>query len=364
MHFSYWQFAVGVCLTLPSLAVGYQDNLGPTNDRPKPPVVRQQPLFQTVAIEQNFFNKEVSYRVKIEAGSIQPDTSYKLTLTVQNPFPLDIKFNRVQSSCSCGKFGTEAAIIPANGSIEIPITFKTHKSSETGKFGFQVTCFDNEEGKLEFVLFSELASNLHIKERASFEIKSEQQTFRIPISVTAPIEISELQIELDDSLAKLDATLIKDGGDHFLELLISPNDFIGKYLTGGIRVISPRHELSSHCDILISRLGLLRISPQVARFRWSEKEQRFAANLLMRVADNEQAGQRLLTTDNHRLSVSAGDVGFRVQQQKLADGIYRIQLIAPDKPYESLRELRSLKCQTQVQSDTIAETITATWEQK
>lgn len=358
MHKSIF-FFVAVVVSC-NILLQVSSNLAACFQRETPPGVSDDihALEITAPLEQSLLVKSAKYRVKVDLGTVSAKTRYKLDLTITNPYRKDIPFDGVESHCKCGNLTTLAGIIPGNGKMNVQVEFRTHPDSEYGSFAFIAKCLNGKDPSIELMFYGKLSSNLYTPSHTAFEVGDEPKELLIPINFTKPIDRNDLVVEGSENLAASNPELIELEDKQYIRFTIEPEMIEGSYLAGQFFVKHESLKLLRETSVMLSRKLPFQISPQVLHFRKQNDGDSLVANAMLKINESEKKKDdlpRLKSNAVPRLSIKSQDVNFKIEQKKLADGIYRLKILVDANQADQLNQIKELTCHLKSDNDTFSQ---------
>jgi hypothetical protein len=278
-------------------------------------------------------NVNLGHVGQIEIGKLLPNQRYRMDLTLVNSIETDLIADELKAGCGCIEFHeADSFSVGGNKSAKLQLSFKTPKATVDGKFDIRFE-FRHERKMTGIILMrSQLSNNLYVVPALNLECPARPMTFRVPVSITAPLDLNEVEILISDNLKDISCELAKEDDSVFLKIEVNSDSFDGDFLSGSIRLKSKANDLETETRLTFLRMSPVKISPEFLRFRSgnSEFESVFKAVALIRFADekNDQAQvkpPRFITdlVPSIQLSSMSG-LEVKGDVKKLNENIFRV----------------------------------------
>ncbi len=261
----------------------------------------------------------------IDLGTLNPMTSYRLTLTVINSGFQDIAFDRVAPSCKCSAVSPSAGKIAKGDQAQFVVDFKTLQSNIYSQFAFDTQLLLNQKNEVLLSFSGNLAGNLYMNPRNGFLFNEGISEYSIPFAFTNPISFDALTVEFSKSIRdKLVAELVRQtetSGN--LIVLLNSDGIAGDFLAGRLTLKDEKVNKSTSTDIVFRKKWIFSISPRVIRFfeNPSRPETRQATALLQIDEKHCPIGDTLPS-----VSCNLGNERIDIRCVMLKKGIYRLNL--------------------------------------
>ena len=288
--------------------------------------------------------------MEIDLGAIEPKKKYLIHLQVKNPLEQDLVFNRINSSCGCGKILVEKGLVSALKTTSIEAELATPSSSLDGRFGFNAIAMQNEVPVIEFYFRCRLKNNLHLERDAFFQVGSGLEEFRVPIHFTAPITAATLSIDKAKSLSDIQISIVEENSNAFLRILVEPNSFAGSVATGAVTVISDSGiQASTH--VMISRKLPIKVSPQTLRFRKIGTNNFHVCTIMIQIDAAQPESGQFRDNQEPAFEFLLGDLRLESKIKMLSKKIFRVELKVADDSIPKLVQSTNLNCQVSIKSE-------------
>jgi len=204
---------------------------------------------------------------KVDLGELEPNKSYSLALMMTNTSLEDIAFDGIRPSCGCGRLFLEKGVIDSGESFPVAVEFDTPAVSENGLFVFGATIFKAGTEVGTFSFKGLLKNNLYVSPRAVFSVGTELETFVLPIVLSEPIRVRDLEVAIAESLGDIQAVIVMKDEKPYLQINAMGNSFDGEFATGDVTIQVKRSKRTVATNVLVTRRLPITISPTILRFR-------------------------------------------------------------------------------------------------
>lgn len=239
-------------------------------------------------------DNEVIYVAPISLEPLEAGREYVLRITVYNRTTEDVPFSRIRVDCACAKLEANRDRIPANGEAKFKMHLTAPNSISKNTIVTRAKFVDHEAGKLKFQInvqyslsgvfsFSEQRFSIDIPEGENLAVA------RLPVVITAPLSIQQLELSLSENLRDVSAKLLKDPDNEelaFVEVIATEKCISQGSLLGTIDLIhKTRSGVSQKTStfITIQQKPSIAISPESVRLIRDNHTKPFSGSAILRV---------------------------------------------------------------------------------
>ncbi len=231
-------------------------------------------------------------------GVLESGKTYKIRLNVENATSRDIEFDRITGSCQCGQFEIGKPKIPAGETVVGTMTWEVPASSQQAFTVATATFYNKGEPVGEIRLKAHLKGNFYVGlQGIGRRADGDFFEWRLPIMVSQPIQLKNLEFELSDELKGYMVRLVESnpnssGGDPIglptndtessrsipksekgWLLIVAHEKFVGnEFRFGQLVVRDPVSRKRKRHDLALYIKPPVRISPVQIRFRSVKNE--------------------------------------------------------------------------------------------
>lgn len=254
-------------------------------------------------------------------------------------------FDRVESSCQCGKLSWDGASIDSDKALNGELLWHSPKTSTTGHATIRITFYSLRKPVAEIRLFAYLSNCVNVGSIGEGKrIDDELFEWKVPIAVTTPITFDSLSVELSEELNGFSmdlkrVELFKNDEiraqqttktiqiERAIATIRGARDLIGNRFRFGTLLISTSEKPNKTFakELAFSVTPLIRISPMMLEFKkQKKKEQDLDQNETLKFNALIQFDERLLTNlqDTHKSTSN--------WKQSLENGLIKIELTLND----------------------------------
>jgi hypothetical protein len=369
-----WWLAVAVILTTVSQVLAQaalnQDAFTDDSSRNKAPLeIRDLDLLLESTDSETF-------RAAGNLGGLLANQDYRIHFQIKNPFDHDIEFESSRSTCNCTEVRFQQLTIPGRKSIQGTIAYRSPDFSKQGKIEFtllllrrsppgaqnagvvRTICMLNFSGYLRGVI--DLGPPSHV-----FEVREQVDEYFIPIVITEPIKVADLEFKVSPELKDISAEIASDGDERIAVRIRAAKFGLPPSGIAGELTVSHRPSRTEKKLLLTVTPQLpIRLSPNFLAFSPSDQDDRIVeATAIIRInlpsepssddgeaADigderakaNSRDGERTQPRKSpERLEIADCMMGeYRVEHQvyRISDSIWKVRFRMAKSSYDQFIE--------------------------
>ena len=292
------------------------------------PEEKSEPIVKRALIEE----RGPTLVANADLGALQAGKTVEITLRLVNDSDFSFPVLRVQTTCNCVRVISGGAEIPARGSLDLALSVDVPRNSKTPQEILSFTIFYGESGSegIEVYVTYDIAGLVSFKNvlthHTTASIGAKSHTFRIPVLVTKPVELGQIEISQADSLKDLKVALKESEAAQWLDCTLAIDPTRSKSLIGRVWMRHPTSGELSEITLVIEIDQPCTIAPSILRFTKTDAEEEvYEANGIL----------RLVSTATDKPSESQGrdvDLEWWVEQgelhcikKEIATNIYRLR---------------------------------------
>ncbi len=143
----------------------------------------------------------------LESGGV-----YKFRLELKGCSGSEFEFDRVETSCQCGRVVFQGNTVSAEHALVGELVWRVPKSSQTGHSAVTFTLLSGKEVRAEVRLCAYLSGSVNVgMENDGVRIDEGFYRWDVPVLVTSPFSIGGLKVDLSTELKGFTVTLEKSG---------------------------------------------------------------------------------------------------------------------------------------------------------
>lgn len=273
-------------------------------------------------------------------GEVQAGHDCRVTVTLRNISSRELQFTGSSSTCACISFSTQSQGLAPGTASEGTARFRCPTGSPDGKFAIVVELVDGEKAVARIGFQGDIANSLHMAPNAFFRLGDKGGSWKIPVQMTEPVNLSSLSVEKAKSLEDVQFQLRQDNNQVFVEVLAEPDSISSDFANGLIRLSSTTGP-SCTCDLIVARRQPLTISPRVLAFRKVDDDPAWKANMLVHF-DRELVPIAELETLQIELAANSSVTEFHAIT--LAPGIVRVTVSLTPEFLQEAGNPESIEC--------------------
>lgn len=268
--------------------------------------------------------------IRADLGEVPAVPVVQIVLSVKNPTDEDLVLGNTFSGCKCLKATLSREVIKPNKTEEIKLTLTVDKQKRELSRWVLLTLAPNEA--------PDRNTRIHIKYRvagmllfsqdsAAFEFPEggKQMNLQVPIMFTPPIEPRDIVVYGKGALSGLKGE-IESKGSVFHASFNVESKMVGSGVSGWLVVENPKTGQSDTINCIIDLRKRLECVPTVLQFRWSEEQNIWIANALIRVTADEEAKPQLVSSSEMRVIARADNAKIDCKVKQLKNGVARVEL--------------------------------------
>ena len=286
---------------------------------------------KAVTIEKLFGN----YHNIVDLGTLPCNEFVKIKVTLSNPnsnsFSFD--FKKIELGCKCTSAEISKSEIKPGETSLLTLDLETPAASKSEERTHSVTLHASGESKERTVNLAvryRLAGLMCFKDGAHvFDVDTteERQKVFLPFVLTAPHDVSDIDLEITPNNPGVKATLIRKNKSHFVEVEFDTVFVDEEGLSLRIVARHSKNELQDSLSLLLCRRKRIEISPRTLRFVRSDELLRATSILRLRnenkVVEESSIGQAK-QTETVSVQCNIGSLKPKVKYKRIGVGIYRI----------------------------------------
>jgi hypothetical protein len=304
-------------------------------------------------------------RAVTDLGGLIANKTYQIDFRIQNPLDHDIEFESTRSSCNCTEVKFEQLKIPARKSVRGLITYKAPNFAKEGKLDFNLllqrrtlTAAGNSRvvetaALLQFRAYLrgviDLGQTSHV-----FEVRDQIDQHLIPIVITEPIKLEDLDVVVSSELKDILAEIEHNQNQIFIVVSAAKNALPSGGIAGSVTVSHRPSQTEKVLLLTVTPQLPLRISPSFLSFSASSRDDRVVeATAIIRVnrmnAEPEEDSERDSRTAeepqqrqvNERVSISECQMGeFHLEHDlyRLSNSIWKVRFRIAKQNYDRFLE--------------------------
>jgi hypothetical protein len=304
-------------------------------------------------------------RAVTDLGGLIANRTYQIDFRIQNPLDHHIEFESTRSSCNCTEVKFEQLKIPARKSVRGLITYKAPNFAKEGKLDFNLllqrrplTAAGNSRvvetvALLQFRAYLrgviDLGQTSHV-----FEVRDQIDQYLIPIVITEPLKLADLQVVVSSELKDISAKIEHNQNQIFIVVSAAKNGLPSGGIAGSLTVSHRPSQTEKVLLLTVTPQLPLRISPSFLAFSASSRDDRVVeATAIIRVnrmnaepdedsqGDSQTAEQPKLTSVNERISISECQMGeFHLEHElhRLSNSIWKVRFRIAKQNYDLFLE--------------------------
>lgn len=294
------------------------------------------PIFQRAFIEDN----GAAFVAYADLGALDAGTTVEATLSLVNDSDFSFPILKMQTSCSCIKVTSEKSEIPAHGSLDFAFSVDVQRNAKEPELTMRFSVFFTETKAIEVYVKYEIAGLVSFKnvltQHTTAAVGAKSHSFQIPVLITKPVKLGQLEIIAADSLKALRIVPKEDAGGQRLECSLPIDPSSSDSLIGRVWMKHPITGELSEISLVIEINTPYSIAPSVLQFKPTDLEKNtFEASGILRINSPSPS-------ETSKAKTSVVDFEWRVDQgalqftkKKISDNIYRLYFSWRPTPKES-----------------------------
>jgi hypothetical protein len=302
------------------------------------------------------FPSEVVCRVWIadcELGELSASTEVDCAITLSTNSDVKLPLLKLEPTCSCTIAEFSGREISKSETLSFNVRFKSPGFRKDARYTLSANFLDGNSKIIGILrLNGKVKSNLFIeKSIPCFVVKPGLNETTVPVSISAPVTVDSLTIELGTGLEAMVSKVIPIDADHCALKLTISADSQFKNTVGTIKVSDKTRGISDQAEIAVEMFSPVTISPQF--FTYSEmrskatEPRRFDCRVMLRVqpeltidsdpkanASKNQEGEKELP--DPIVTAKIGDKSIETKLTKVSNGIYRLVLSCDEEAAEEI----------------------------
>ncbi len=295
------------------------------------------------------------YLARIELPSLEGGKKYKLRLHIKNPTDQEISFSRIILDCACSKFETPVDVILPHDSAVFTMLLDTPIFGRKGSravAGAQFLNVETRQVAMRLSVTYELNNVFSLPgHRLAIEVPrtTEERVERIPVSLTPPLTLQDLEVEVSDSLRDLSVQLVEFEERPYVEVLVIRKAIPRAGLFGELQLKRRGFQQPYTLTVELKHQELIAVTPDSLRFTLvSGKQDRWEANAVIRCTEavkegegsegeqaQDEAESRKAPQPTPEVAVTVDGTAARVVLKPLGQrGVYRVSVFL-DQAYET-----------------------------
>lgn len=271
-------------------------------------------------------------------GLLKSEAKINATLELKNNSSVLIPIRKMETTCNCVRVRSEANNIPANGSISLEMSLDVPKDSMEATKTLLFSIFQDDEHSITVILKYSVAGLVSFKTAhthlSSANLGAKVHDFRIPILVTAPVDVTKLQVIPSDSLLGLSSTVHQKDGEQWIECKIGLDSEKPISKVGHVTLKDPTSGRIADITLIIEAAASVSFAPTVLRFEpelTAEKDSRgtwYSARTIVRIDSSvlefRKDDPKTEMPVDFEWKTKEGTVTHT--QKRIAAGVYRVEL--------------------------------------
>ncbi len=297
------------------------------------------PISKRILIEENG-PALVAYA---DLGAIDAGTTVKATLTLVNDSEFSFPILNMQTSCSCIKVTSAKSEIPAHGSLDFAFSVDVQRDAKTPELTMAFSVFYSETAAIEVYVKYQIAGLISFKNVLTYHttatLGAKSHSFQIPVLVTEPVRLEQVELSVADSLKHLKIAAKEDADGQWLECVLPIDPAASDSLIGRIWMKHPQSAKLSEIALVIEINKPYSLAPSVLQFKRADIEKNvFEASGILRInsPSSDEASETENSPVNFEWRVDEGQL--QCTEKKIADRIYRLHFSWRPDPQEAGKE--------------------------
>ena len=294
----------------------------------------------------------------VSLGDLEGGVTFKIKLELRNTSGRDFDIRKMETGCNCIKVKLAENSIPSGGSGHLDLTLSTDEVAEhaTRTYGFSIFYSDSESIQVRvdysisgMVSFRGVSSFL-----TSIPIGQTSHVFRVPLLVTEPVKVNDLEITLGESFRGMRTQVIVENDLQFLECtFVVPSDRKESYMDT-ITIADRKTKKQAVLGIVIELVSLVSIAPLTVLFVPREEDQAFESQVLIRVNRKmlvfPKGDKQPEIMPEFRFKVPGGNLSD-TKIMRLSQGIYRAKLQWKPRDAEPFEKISKIEVEVETPLD-------------
>lgn len=264
-----------------------------------------------------------------DLGALDAGTTVEATLSLVNDSEFSFPILKMQTSCSCIKVTSEKSEIPAHGSLDFAFSIDVQRDAKTPELTMAFSVFYTETSAIEVYVKYEIAGLVSFKNVLTYHtaanLGAKSHSFQIPVLVTKPVKLGQVEIVTADSLSELKIEAKEDADGQWLDCSLPIDPAASDSLIGRVWMKHPISEELSEINLVIEINKPYSFAPSVLNFKNTDSENTiFKASGILRI--NSPVASEMPETGNSVVDfewlVDAGEL--QCTKKKISDNIYRL----------------------------------------
>ncbi len=250
------------------------------------PEDKSEPIVTRVLIEE----RGPALVANADLGALEAGKTVQVTLRLVNESDFSFPVLRMQTTCNCVRVASEGSEIPARGSLDLALSIEVPRNSKTPEETLSFSIFYGESG-MEGI---EVSVNYGIAGLVSFKnvlshhttapIGAKSHTFRIPVLVTKPVELGQIEFSKADSLKDLKVAPKENQAAQWLDCTLPIDPTRSESLIGRVWMKHPTSGELSEINLVIEINQPCTVAPSILRFKKTDAEQEsYEASAILRI---------------------------------------------------------------------------------
>ncbi len=287
------------------------------------------------------------YRAVVDAGALTLGSEHNVTLTIHNPTNEDMKFDEIVPSCSCLNVRVDSTVLPASGSIQLSFKAPVPSSMRETNANWRISLNGKSSGRprnLYVLVQYQVAGMLQFMDpRSVLELSAlvDKRTFEIPLLVTEPVAIENLEVLMPDELSGVEGKFIDSNGKVSLRLEVVSSKIERSYSSGRVGVIDTKTSKHAEIVVVLRKRDSVRVLPTTLRLLPEEDagdgSRCFTAFIEFDVPSPSRADDSPAPTRSMMVDAAIHESPIALNITKVSDGFIKVRGKLTDKQIESLK---------------------------
>jgi hypothetical protein len=267
--------------------------------------------------------------------------NYQLTLKIKNTDQDEFRFSRSVSGCDCTSFKIAHNKISSGESIDAVFSFKIPDSSSKSEYSVSARFLTDNgaEAGLISVSFA-VAGNLHVQFSSNSRLKStEISEILMPIIVSSPIEVSNIEVDGEDSFEGIDvlASIILIDGSPMLRVIVQNLMRDGSAVSGRLTVRDTITKKTVEVPMLLIEEAPIQVAPLIINFRKinNTNEDSFQSRCILKFNHLPEEGDEAETEPAVFAYASFNGKPLNVDISRLSRSVFRLKITSTVKEIDA-----------------------------
>jgi len=252
-----------------------------------------------------------------------------LLLKVANKSDRPLHFSSIVRTCACQDIKASSGFAAPGDNIDFAVKYKVPTNARRGRYNIGFELLD-ESGRTVAAIkvFGDVIGCLSLEAESIYESVENVTEWKIPIIVTAPVDLAGIELVMSESLRDLTAKLDVVNGTPCL-IVTGPEMALGESgLSGEIKILHSKSGAMDIATVLFVKRRLIQISPIVSRFQKSPEGDAEKLPPVWRGRFLVRAAPEVGTLKSLVCSAEGWDTG--VDSKEIRNGIWRVEVrVAP-----------------------------------